>query len=248
MLGTVAIMLAVGGMDDPTMTITPVPGKGYSISIESFPAKDKPQVSARMIEKGIAKCGALKPRWGRFSFKTGYPNGAAGGAWVIGYRQALTCYDPANDPFKPAPADWIASEADAKEATAFANGYLDRFQTGDVRAVTMFEPMLEMTITEWVGQPNHVKGRLGRGTRRLAGPIWRLNPTEAAHPGAYAMFGFLGQYSGMRAYCGMLMVYRVAPGQYQITAENMQTVTNDDVSSGRVSASVADQSCRDMLK
>lgn len=233
---------------DPTMTVTPVPGKGYTIAVSPFPAADREKVMDRMSALAEQKCGALKPRWGRFEYDMAYPNGANAGQWFVNYRQRLVCFDPANDPFKPAPDDWKPTEADNAAATAAVNRYLDLFEKGDVRALALLEPSLEMKPDEWLAQPNTFKGLIGTGSRELAGPFWRVNPTAAGHPGAYVMFAFRGTYSGMAAYCGVLTMYRAAPDTYQISVQRIQAITKAAVAAGRISSAATARACDDLLR
>jgi hypothetical protein len=217
-----AAMMPTGAPADqstPMIKVEQVPGKGYRLAVGSFPVSATDSVNAALKVKAEQVCGALKVRWGRYGYNT-LPS-TDGSATRENYRQSFSCYDPAHDPYQPAPADWKATAKDDADALVFLKRYLASYDTGDATAgVAMMEPLLEMDKAGW--RAGRVNKSNGVAIRDIRGPQWALNPEGAAHPGIYAAFGFNGTFADGVRHCGFIVLYRAQPGQYFITQQTVQ--------------------------
>jgi hypothetical protein len=207
-----------------------------------MPQADAKAALDRMQATGQARCGKLKARWGRFTYDTGFLSD--GSQTIKNYRQRFTCYDPATDPYKPAPAGWTASAKDNADAAAFALRYMAAFENADAKAgVPMMEPIADIDAATWLKQPVALRGMFAGGTRKFGQPEWKLNPEGAMHPGAYAQILFLGDYPQLQTHCGVLLLYRDAPGVYHVSQQTIIAITKAAVANGTTTLEAAKKAC-----
>jgi hypothetical protein len=226
----IAMGIAAAVQSLPEVTVKQVPGKGYQLTAPRFPADQGDALIAKMQTVAAQRCGKLTIRWGKFSYKTEYGDGKDPAREMrTEYSQSFSCIDPATDPYKPVPADWKASAQDDADVTAFVNRYLTAYEAADVaKGLPMMEPLLELDKAGWLAQPAAIKAVRGSGSRTIRGPFWQNNPDGASHPGAYAVFAFLGNYSGLAAHCGILVIYRAGLGKYQVSQQSIQAMARSD--------------------
>lgn len=237
-------LLLAGGLAmqaQPEISVKPVPGKGHVATVTPFPVEDLDPVYDRLKLVAAGQCGKLKVRFGRFKYNTIVDGGVRK---HINFEQGFSCFDPATDPYKPAPAGWKATAQDDAEALAFAKRYMTVVDAADaVQGMQMMEPILEIDRAAWIEQPDILKKTRGTGTRSFRGPFWEVNPDTAAHPGAYATLIFTGSYSGLAAHCGYLVIYRAAPGRYQVSQQSMVIYSKAMVAAGAISQANALKAC-----
>ncbi|WP_404339029.1 hypothetical protein AB2M62_07575 [Sphingomonas sp. MMS12-HWE2-04] len=209
-----AALLAFQAGALPPITLAPKPGGG-KLHAENFPETQYDAVLAAMIAKGNAHCGKLKTRWGRFNNKMNtltLTSGKTENRYAF-YDQAFTCFDPATDPYKAVAADWKPSDADKSDALIFAERHLAAMDRNDVAAAMAgFEPLLELSRADAVATIDDYRSRTKDQVRNFRPLVWVNNVDGAAHPGAYAYAPFDGARS-----CGFLLLYRAAPGKYQVS-------------------------------
>lgn len=186
------MLMAAAGQSLPSIKIDPVPGKGYSATVGDYKVSQEDAVIDAVKARVDQTCGKLKARWGRYAYNTlPSADGNANNATRQNYRQTFSCYDPAHDPYKAAPANWKATEKDKADATAFLKRYLVSYDTADAKTgVPMMESLLEMDAPTWLA--GRVTKTSTAVTRTIRGPAWMVNPDGAAHPGVYVAFGFDG--------------------------------------------------------
>jgi hypothetical protein len=202
----------------PGILLKPSPDGGTFV-VAPFPVEQLNAVVAELGRRGAAHCGSKTLRWGRYDSAQQHVTEASGesGLRYGRYDQQFSCYDPANDPFPPAPADWVATEADNAAAMDFARRHLAALARGDVAALgTNWEPLVGLTPGELTIQAADFRVRSGGKTFKLARPRWLSNLASAAHPGIYAYVAFHAPHA-----CGYLVLYRARPATYQVSRQEV---------------------------
>lgn len=224
--------------------IQTVPGKGYAAVVRPFLVSDLETVNDQISNMASARCGRLSPRMGRYKYFTS--SDAKGRAILTDYRQSFTCYDPATDPYKRAPADWKPGAQDQADLTAFAQRYLRALDQSDhLAGMAMMEPVLEIEKDEWLSVPNMLKtNKSGPGRWTLKTLGWVNNPEGASHPGTYGFVEVTGSYPRIARYCGTLVIYRQRPGSYLITQQNLSVIPQSWIDSGKITPAEAAKSCQ----
>lgn len=244
-LQTVAAPPAPPASSKPALIeIQTVPGKGYAAVVRPFLVSDLQTVNEQIAEMASARCGRLSPRMGRYKYFNS--SDTQGRAILTNYRQSFTCYDPATDPYKRAPADWKASAQDETDLIAFAQRYMSALDQRDhLAGMAMMEPILEIEKDEWLSVPNMLKTNKsgpGRWTLRTLG--WVNNPDGASHPGTYGFVEVTGTYPRIAQYCGTLVIYRQRPGSYLVTQQNLSVIPQSWIDSKKITPAEAAKSCQ----
>jgi hypothetical protein len=225
-MAMLAFALLAAAAGQPEIKVSPVPGKGFVATVTVIDADQYDPTIDRIKVLATQRCGSLKVRFGRYYFDNQID--VDRGVTVIkDFRQNFSCFDPATDPYKPVPADWVASSAEVTAATSFAKRFVDNLDTGNGAALaTMMDPALESTATEMNRFSNEAKMHQtgpGEFTVRLDG--WLNNPEDAAYPGAYAYFAVLSSHPGIAGTCGGLLLYRERTGVYKISQYDVRYVS-----------------------
>lgn len=209
-----ALLLALPQSDPlPSIRIEPA-ANGWNFVIGSFAETQSDAVTEELKRRAAAKCGSQAVRWGRF---TSMQNLVGGIQMIVDYNQKFSCIDPANDPYKPVPADWQPSAADERDAVAFANRALAAIDGNNVPALmSMFEPLLDASEAEVRAFVDDFRSRSAPAGRKFRTTLWGANPEMAAHPGAFAYIVFDAPRS-----CGYFMLYRAGPGTFQIARQHV---------------------------
>jgi hypothetical protein len=131
--------------------------------------------------------------------------------------------------YEPAPSDWKPNAADEADVRRAFETYYARRDSGDFRAAwEMFEPGMLGSLASWSDQMRASNMKLGRGTRRITGITWYVNPEAAAHPGIFAAVDFIGEFPAAYFYCGYVGFYRRGSGSYEITREEQNQFVHGD--------------------
>lgn len=227
----------------PTIRIESVAGKGYAALVSPFPVDQIQPVSDRIVAMAKQRCGKLTARFGRFKYFTG--PGPKGVAEYQNYRQSFTCFDPATDPYKPAPTGWKPAEQDDRDLMEFAKRYMRAIDEGDyVTGMPMMEPIIEIEKDEWLDVPSKLDqfgGGGGKWTLSIVG--WVNNPEGASHPGSYALVKIDGSYPKLAVYCGNLLIYRQRAGSYLVSQQNLRVIPQQWIDSGEMTRSQALATC-----
>ncbi|MBX3564465.1 MAG: hypothetical protein KF730_07805 [Sphingomonas sp.] len=238
-----SLALYAAGAQDPEVRIEAYPARGYIMRIADH-AADLDLV-ASLTRLAEAKCGAkLKPRFGKFN----YDNiiGEGGARMFKNHTQRFECYDPANDPYKPAPADWKPSERDNADLNAFAQRFMTAIDKGDAATgMPMMEANLEITNKEWMDTTQRLRehaGGPGKWTLNVVG--WANNPEGTSHPGTYAFVTIDGSYPRLNAYCGYLLIYRDGLGRYWVSQRSIKVVPQAWVDNGSLPADQVKDLCK----
>ncbi len=184
-------------------------------------------------------------RWGKFSYVSQAGTGAnEGETRFVDFRHDFACFDPATDPYKPAPSNWLPTAADNAAVLAFAKRYFAAFDAADASAgMTMLEPGLDVDARLWLVAPEQFRTAAGTGSRTFSTPAWEINPETASHPGAYAVVTFHGIYSGLAIHCGYLMLYRADASHYALSQQQIVTVSKADAASKGMSQASLEGQC-----
>lgn len=197
----------------PGMTLQSA-GKGGTFIVEPFRAASMNRITAELARRAGAHCATLKVRWGRYDAAQ---NEVGDELRYTRFQQKFSCYDPATDPYKPAPVGWTASPSDDLAAKAAADQHVANLRAGNVRALQVgFEALLEVSPAQAKSSADDFAARTKGQTLTFAKPVWALDPEGAGHPGIYAYLSFQGPRS-----CGFLMLYRESPSVYRVSRQQV---------------------------
>jgi len=223
----VALMLGLAAL--PVMTIDQTT-KGYVAKIATFDARQQAEVDAEVARRAASLCGDRDVHWGEFSSvaKIG-KNPRVEPAPVTGYTKEFSCVVRSQASYPAAPAEWKASSADEKQAVAVLNSYYAKRDRGDFAgAFEMFQHGVLGDLASWSAEEATTNKKIGKGTRRVTGVTWYVNPDGAPHPGIYVAIDFVGDFPSTYFYCGYLALYRRGPGSYEITREEQNMFRHGD--------------------
>lgn len=225
-MAMMALALLAAAAGQPEIKVAPVPGKGFVATVALIDADQYDPTIDRIKILATQRCGSLKVRFGRYYFDNQID--VDRGVTVIkDFRQNFSCFDPATDPYKPVPADWVANAAEVSAASAFATRFVKNLDAGNGAALAaMMDPALESTAVEMKRFSDEAKMHqtgTGEFTARLDG--WLNNPEDAAYPGAYAYFAVLSTHPGIAGTCGGLLLYRERTGVYKISQYDVRYVS-----------------------
>lgn len=218
-LGLLVALLASAA--SPAVTIVPK-GSGYLATAAPFAATDSITVDAEMDRRASELCTGRMVRWGKFGSNATISKNAVEVPKVTGYFKEFSCVieQPRNG--VAAPADWQPSPADDADVRSFFGRYYAKRDSGDfAAALAMFDPAQDLSLE--ADQQREFNAKLGSGRRRITNVTWYVNPEGAKQPGVYAALDFVGDYPSMHFYCGYLVLYRLAPGSYEITREEQNS-------------------------
>ncbi|RYE63651.1 MAG: hypothetical protein EOO83_03275 [Oxalobacteraceae bacterium] len=242
MIFALASLAFLATAQDPEIRIEAYPAKGFIMKIADH--QSDMDLVPLLTRLATAKCGKLKPRFGKFNYDTTVD--ANGVRTMRSHTQRFECYDPATDPYRPAPADWQPSEQDKADLIAFTNRFLTAIENGDaVTGMPMMESILEITKKEWMDTSDRLRehaGRPGRWTLEIAG--WANNPEGTTHPGTYALVNVDGTYPRLANYCGYLLVYREGPARYVVSQRSLKVIPQAWVDDGSVPRDQIAQLCK----
>ena len=203
---------------------------GYVAKIATFDVRQQAEVDAEIDRRAASLCGVRQVHWGDFSSRTKIgKNPRLEPAPVAGYFKEFSCVNAEQASYPAAPADWTANSADESDAVAVLNAYYAKRDRGDfASAFAMFQPGVLENLESWSTQEAATNKKLGKGSRRVTGVTWYVNPDGAPHPGVYVAIDFVGNFPSTYFYCGYLALYRRGPGSYEITREEQNMFTHGD--------------------
>lgn len=215
-----ALALLLQSAPLPDIRVEKTADGGYLMTVGTFAIADADAVNAQLDVIVKQKCGALTPRWGKYTMER-VPAGTRGmtADSFVNYRQAFSCVDPATDPHQPAPANWKASPADDADARAFTLRYLAAMDRSDSEAVrAMYIPTLVASTPaeELRATVNKFHGISDPRSRQVTAVHWWINPDFGPFPGLFVAVSFNGPQ-----HCGVLLLYRSGPGKYALTRQEV---------------------------
>lgn len=201
----------------PEITITRTSPDHYVVTAPNFAATELKAFEAETMARAAKLCKGMRLVWGDNSFRRGGPEGGI----VVDYRREFFCSVDDLAKFPPAPADWRATPADESDARAAFTGFYDDVDAGRFDAAyARFEDGVIPDREGWADDERTLVARLGAGARRVTRVRWMVNPPGGAHPGVFAIVLFQGDHANTHYYCGMIAMYRRAPGRYDIVRED----------------------------
>lgn len=201
----------------PEIRIASVKADYYVITAPDFPASELRAFEDEGAARAAKLCKGKRLVWGDASFRR---SGTDSGR-VTGYRREFFCSVDDLTKFPPAPADWRATPADDSAARATFTGFYGDVDGGRLDAAyARFEAGAIPDQAGWSADASNLLKRLGPGSRRVTRVRWMVNPPGGGHPGVFAIVLFEGDYATTHYYCGMLAMYRRAPGKYEIVRED----------------------------
>jgi hypothetical protein len=223
----VALMLGLAAL--PTITIDQTT-EGYVAKIATFDVRQQAEVDAEIDRRAASVCADRDIYWGKFRSLTKIgKNPRAEPAPVTGYIKQFSCVAREQASYPAPPSDWKATSADERDAVAVLNSYYARRDRGDfMGALAMFEPGVLGDLASWSAEQAATNKKIGKGSRRVTGVTWYVNPDTAPHPGIYVAIDFVGDFPSTYFYCGYLALYRRGPGSYEITREEQNMFTHGD--------------------
>jgi hypothetical protein len=124
--------------------------------------------------------------------------------------------------------DWNATQADDADVRQVFSSYYAKRDAGDFAGASSM-----MSADTRPTESDHPRLRefnkaLGKGTRRITGVTWYVNPASVPRLGAYAALDFVGQYELPHLYCGYLILYRQGSNVYEIVREEQNLVARSE--------------------
>lgn len=245
-MAIMAIALLLAASSEPGIQIEAVPGRGYSAKVATFDSPDAAIVMGRVKAAAQERCAKQGVRFGRHYFDNRVDT-ARNVMLIENLRQSFFCFDPATDPYKPVPADWVASPAETANATVFVTRFLDRMNSGDAAGIAMMDPLIEITRADWDNLHNGAAQHRAGGSSGTLTPkleTWSNNPEDAAYPGAYALFSVIDDHPGIAGTCGGILVQRVREGEYRISQYEVQYIGEALVQQQGLSDADLDKLCQ----
>lgn len=226
---SVLFLFVTVASDPPAVTIEPT-ANGYIAEVPPFDARYQNQIDAEIDGRAAEICQNKIVRWGEFKsdVRIGKPSDPEPPR-VSGFSRAFSCTRPIDRNFAAAPSDWKPAAADEADVRRIFQSYYARRDAGDFRAArAMFSPEAVAEDSSWPKQMAEFNEQVGTGTRRIASLTWYVNPDSAPHPGVYVAVDFVGDFAGTHFYCGYIVLFRTAPGTYEITREEQNRFDRND--------------------
>lgn len=224
-MAALAFALLLVAPTAPDIRIEATAGNRYTASVTTFDSGEMTTIVNRIKVAAEKRCGSQSVRFGRHNFDSRVDT--ARNLMVIEkFQQVFFCFNPATDPYKPVPADWVASTAETSNATVYATRFLDRLDRGDKAGIAMMDPIIEITDAQWTSLHNDVV-RNRTGTNGALTPKfvrWINNPDWAAYPGAYVYFSVWDDHPGIAGTCGGILLQRVRENEYRISQYDVQYI------------------------
>lgn len=213
----------------PNITVEQT-AKGYVARVATFDMRQQLDVDAEIERRATNLCHEQQVHWSEFrSVATLGKNPGSEPAPISGYSKEFTCVATDDAAYASAPTDWQAKPTDLSDANAVFESYYSKRDSGDFDAAfSMFAPDVLSDRTSWAEEMAAQNKRIGSGKRRVTGITWYVNPDQAPHPGIYVAIDFVGEFPKAYFYCGYVVLYRRAPGTYEMTREEQNIYTHGD--------------------
>lgn len=224
------ILIAASAVSaSPVITIKRAP-TGYVAEVASFDIREQETIDADINRRAESLCQGKSVRWGRFTSQTNLGKQPGSTPPIVkGYAREFSCVVAERRVYELAPADWKPMASDEADVRRAFEAYYARRDSGDFGpAWAMFEPGTLSDLTSWSNEMRAFNTKLGRGTRRITGVTWYVNPESAPHPGIYAAVDFIGEFPTVYFYCGYVGFYRRSAGSYEITREEQNQFARGD--------------------
>lgn len=246
-MSSALFLIAAVSSGPPAVTIAPT-ANGFIAEVPTFDGRYQDQIDAEIDKRAAEICKGKTVRWGEFrsDIRIGKPTDPEPPR-VSGFSRAFSCTTPIDRNFAAAPADWKPTPADEADVRRVFQTYYARRDAGDFRAArAMFSPETVAGDSSWPKQMAEFNEQVGTGTRRIARLTWYVNPDSAPHPGVYVAVDFVGAFPRTHFYCGYVVLFRAAPGTYEITREEQNRFDrNDEVVDPDQLAQMRAATCRD---
>lgn len=225
-------LLVLPVMADPVIEVTRKSDGTYQLTLEVEEAMDVGKGQVLLLPKAVELCDGLRPRFGRFEFRTleSVEGPTSTDSFVL--VQDIECGGAEHAQDKPPSRELGEQERSEIETDARARtvAYLKAAADGDERdALAMFSGLV--SSQEWRGQQAEF--------RTKAGPlgeidVWRVtvyvDPPSAPEPGIYVATDLEVSYENLLL-CGYFVWLEGPDGMLRITRRDVGEITADFVSS-----------------
>ena len=203
-------------------------GSGFRAEVPTFDVSWEAKVNGEIERQAAALCGDKQVDWGKFGSNVKVEKDPTKPTRVSGYFKEFSCIVPQERPVASISSDWKATEIDEGDVRRQFESYYTKRDAGDFEGSSAMLSADVKPDKSSYPRLREFNQALGKGSRRITGVTWYVNPASAPRLGAYAALDFIGEYTGMHLYCGYLILYRLGPGKYEITREEQNAFHRND--------------------